>query len=63
MNIENLFGYIDGYTEGGDDLPDGAFWQLHVEAVDSYNEENGTSYDWYEIHSEYIDWHNLKFRE
>jgi len=31
--------------------------------VDEYNKENETSYDWYEIQSDYIDWHKWQFRE
>lgn len=30
MNNESLFAYIDGYTDGSEDLSDGAFWHLHV---------------------------------
>jgi hypothetical protein len=45
---------------GLDDLPDGAYWQMHVEAVDAYNEWHGINIDWYDIQSEYITWSNAQ---
>lgn len=56
---EQLFHYIEGYVDGFDDLPDGAYWALHQEAVESWNGQSDTpKYDWFDIMAEYVEWYN-----
>ena len=37
MSTAGLFDFIFGYTLDAGDLPDGAFFAMHDEAVDAYN--------------------------
>lgn len=53
---EKLFSFISGYMEGFDGLPDGAHYAMHESAVNAFNDEFGTSYDWFYIQVEYFEW-------
>lgn len=60
LTIETLFEFIRNFTANLDELSDGAYWQMHYEAVQLYNQENNTDFDWYDIQGDYINWYNAQ---
>jgi len=55
---ENLFNYISGFAQWADedDESDEVWTQAHVDAVESFNKEYKTTYDFYDMLSDYMDW-------
>jgi len=58
--LEGVFLYIEGFTDGTEDMPDGAYWAMKEEATESYNKDFGTELDWFDIMPEYIEWSNAR---
>ena len=54
------FYYIEGFTDGTEDMPDGAYWAMKEEATESYNKDFGTELDWFDIMPDYIEWSNAR---
>ena len=57
LTDEALFFYIQGYVEHwADDLPDGAWFAAHEEAVQAFNRDFGTDFDFCDVHTDYFSW-------
>jgi hypothetical protein len=58
--LVGVFLYIEGFTDGTEDMPDGAYLAMKEEATESYNKDFGTELDWFDIMQEYITWSNAR---
>lgn len=53
-------------VNGLDDMPDGAYWELHREGCDAYIDwvqkqgKEACRFDWYDIQGDYIEWSNAQ---
>lgn len=55
--VVGMFRFVEGFMSLVDeDTPDGAWFELHNEAVQAYNEEFGTTYDWHDVMQDYFTW-------
>lgn len=51
---KKLFSYMSVVEESYPDAPDGAWQQMLEDAVDSFNNENKTNYDSFDMFLEYV---------
>lgn len=55
-DLQTVFHYLNGWSEGAEGFPDGAWEAYMMEGVDSYNELFKTAFDPHDTWMEWLDW-------